>query len=185
MRSLTLDELDPSWHQLFTPHLTSINSFLASAPNDTTPERPDIFRVFRKPLNGYSVVVFGQDPYPGVGVADGLAFSARKTERIPASLKNIFTEYVADLGFSFPSSTDLTPWMDAGVLLLNRTLTTVTGGRNVHRGAMWNSLTNDLAEELGMRDTVAILWGSNARELGEYFTHKIVSAHPSPLSLLS
>ena len=35
---------------------------------------------------------------------------------------------------------------------------------------------------LADRDTVAILWGNNARELAPLFNYRIESVHPSPLS---
>ena len=154
---------------------------LASLPADHAPARADIFRAFTLPLHEVKAVIFGQDPYPGEGVADGLAFSTRG-EKIPASLRNIFKEYADDLGLPVPKNGDLTVWHHNGVLLLNRTLTTVTGERNAHYGAGWSAFTSDVAKVLGQLDTVAILWGANARELAPYFKWKIESVHPSPLS---
>lgn len=154
---------------------------LVSPPVDHVPARADIFRAFTLPLNEVKVVIFGQDPYPGEGVADGLAFSTRGA-KIPASLRNIFKEYSDDLGLPAPKSGDLTTWHTNGVLLLNRTLTTETGKRNAHYRAGWSALTSDVARALGQLDTIAILWGAKARELAPYFHWKIESVHPSPLS---
>ena len=154
---------------------------LATLPVDHAPARSDIFRAFTLPLHDVKVVIFGQDPYPAHGVADGLAFSTRGP-KIPASLRNIFKEYSDNLGLTVPKSGDLTAWHLNGVLLLNRTLTTVTGERNAHYGAGWSAFTSDVAKALGQLDAVAILWGANARELAPYFKWKIESVHPSPLS---
>jgi uracil-DNA glycosylase len=69
-----------------------------------TPEFGNIFRALKVPLSTVKVVIFGQDPYPTAGVAQGLAFSAPSDiVRVPASLKNIFAELmetckVASLG---------------------------------------------------------------------------------------
>ena len=166
---------------MITPHIPLLNELLASLPDNHAPSRTDIFRAFTLPLHDVKAVIFGQDPYPGEGVADGLAFSTRGA-KIPASLRNIFKEYVEDLGLSAPNSGDLTPWHLNGVLLLNRTLTTETGERNAHYGAGWSAFTNDVAKALGQVDLVAILWGANARELAPYFKQKVESVHPSPLS---
>ena len=38
------------------------------------------------------VVIVGQDPYHGVGQANGLSFSVNKWMTLPPSLKNIFQE---------------------------------------------------------------------------------------------
>ena len=179
--NFSLSEVDPSWHETFTPQIASLNKILSSLHNNHVPARADIFRAFTIPLHNVKAVIFGQDPYPGEGIADGLSFSTRSA-KIPASLRNIYKEYSDDLGLPMPKSGDLTPWHNSGVLLLNRTLTTVTGERNAHYGASWSSFTNDVAKALGQFDIVAILWGANARELAPYFKWKIESVHPSPLS---
>jgi uracil-DNA glycosylase len=179
--NFSLSEVDSSWHEIFAPHIPSIGNLLATLPVDHAPARSDIFRAFTLPLHDVKVVIFGQDPYPAHGVADGLAFSTRGP-KIPASLRNIFKEYSDNLGLTVPKSGDLTAWHLNGVLLLNRTLTTVTGERNAHYGAGWSAFTSDVAKALGQLDAVAILWGANARELAPYFKWKIESVHPSPLS---
>jgi uracil-DNA glycosylase len=127
------------------------------------------------------VLILGQDPYPGEGVADGLAFSSAR-EKVPASLRNIFIEYSSDLGLPAPMSPDLSKWSERGVLLLNRTLTTTVGERNAHVSIGWRNFTYSVAEFLAQRDVIAILWGNGARELADLFDKKIESVHPSPLS---
>lgn len=177
----SLSEVDSSWHEIFTPRIPTLNELIASLPVNQVPSRNDIFRAFTLPLHEVKAVIFGQDPYPGEGVADGLAFSTRAA-KIPASLRNIFKEYADDLGLPVPKSGDLSAWHRNGVLLLNRTLTTETGERNAHYGAGWSAFTSEVAKALGQLDAVAILWGANARELAPYFKWKIESVHPSPLS---
>ena len=115
-------------------------------------------------------------------MADGLAFSTPPGNPIPASLRNIFKEYVADLGFPAPQSSDLSKWSTRGIMLLNRTLTTIVGERNAHVTQGWREFTSDVASVLAEQKVVAILWGNNARELAPLFEAKIESAHPSPLS---
>ncbi len=145
-----------------------------------TPKKDEIFRAFALPLQEVKVVIFGQDPYPGIGVADGLAFSTSKA--IPASLRNIFKELSSDIGCDIPVSGDLSRWATEGVLLLNRTLTTLEGQRNAHVESEWKEITRAVAQLLGERGVVAILWGSHAQELSHYFEYAISSPHPSPLS---
>jgi len=128
-------------------------------------------------------VIVGQDPYPTPGNAMGLAFSVSPAiERIPQSLKNIYTELQADQGIAIPRNGDLSLWSSAGVLLLNRVLTTRQGQSNAHSDIGWQTITSHIASELGKRDVVAILWGKQAQELSSYFTNKVESVHPSPLS---
>ena len=133
-------------------------------------------------MEDVKVLILGQDPYPTLGVADGLAFSSSRSEIIPASLRNIFLEYSNDLGYEIPTSGDLGAWHNRGVLLLNTALTTEVGERDVDNLLGWQNLIGSVIHELSRREVVAILWGNSARKLGKEFNHKIESAHPSPLS---
>jgi uracil-DNA glycosylase len=130
-------------------------------------------------------VILGQDPYPTPGYATGLAFSVDpEITKLPASLKNIFSEYVADTGFSLPKNGDLTNWATNGVLLLNSSLTLNLDDKAEHLKIGWQRITTAVLELMASRGCVAILWGSHAQIMGSVFaeTRKVVSAHPSPLS---
>jgi uracil-DNA glycosylase len=146
-----------------------------------------VLRAFERPLAGVRVLIVGQDPYPTPGHAVGLSFSVGPDVRpIPKSLVNIFREYQDDLGFPPPSSGDLSPWADRGVLLLNRALTVQPGQPNSHHGRGWEEVTEQAIRALAARGgpLVAILWGRNARNLRPLLgsVPAIESAHPSPLS---
>ena len=176
-------EVHPSWKPLFQRNEDRINTILQSLSGlEIAPSRENVFRAFKLPLGDVKVLILGQDPYPGEGVADGLAFSTPPGNPIPASLRNIFKEYVADLGFPAPQSSDLSKWSTRGIMLLNRTLTTIVGERNAHVTQGWREFTSDVASVLAEQKVVAILWGNNARELAPLFEARIESAHPSPLS---
>ncbi len=183
MKAFTLAEVHPSWESLLGPFQREINQILEKCNEETlAPHRLDVFRAFTNDLAKVKVVIVGQDPYPGQGVADGLAFSHRPTGKVPASLQNIYKEYVSDLGYPTPSTTDLSQWSQKGVLLLNRVLTNEIGATNAHTSLGWQQITDAIAEELGARDVVAILWGRSAQELSPFFKYRIESVHPSPLS---
>jgi uracil-DNA glycosylase len=107
---------------------------------------------------------------------------------LPRSLENIFKEYAGDLGLPAPSSGDLSPWAQRGVLMLNRVLTVQPGNSASHRGKGWEAVTECAIRALVDRGVpmVAILWGRDASTLKPMLTGKdclsIESAHPSPLS---
>ena len=181
--SLPLSQVHGSWLPFFQSQQEQLQEiFRGLDGEEITPQRSQIFRAFETPLESVRVVIFGQDPYPGVDVADGLAFSSSAGLPIPASLKNIFKEYHSDLGYPTPTSPDLAQWSKAGIMLLNRTLTNVPRERNAHLKRGWNNFTLEVAKLLGRSDVVAILWGNYARELAPYFPYRIESPHPSPLS---
>ena len=106
------------------------------------PSGANVLRAFTYPLSEVRVLIVGQDPYPTPGHAVGLSFSvAADVKPLPRSLANIFTEYVDDLEHPAPTSGDLTPWAERGVMLLNRVLTVRPGNPASHRGKGWEAVT--------------------------------------------
>jgi uracil-DNA glycosylase len=107
---------------------------------------------------------------------------------LPRSLVNIYQELTADLGVPAPSTGDLTPWFEHGVMLLNRVLTVAPGAPASHRGRGWERVTECAIEALAARGgpRAAILWGRDAQGLKPLLAAGEVpwveSAHPSPLS---
>lgn len=151
------------------------------------PSGDNVLRAFKQPFDDVRVLIVGQDPYPTPGHPVGLSFSVDpKVSRLPGSLVNIFSEYSADLGYPTPSTGDLSPWTERGVLLLNRVLTVEPGKPGSHRGKGWEQVTEQAIRALAARDKplVAILWGRDARNLAPVLgdTPRIESAHPSPMS---
>jgi uracil-DNA glycosylase len=151
------------------------------------PAGEHVLRAFSRPLADVKVLVVGQDPYPTPGHPVGLSFSVAPGVRpLPPSLVNIFKELVNDLGVDPPSTGDLTPWADAGVLLLNRSLTVQPGKSAAHRGRGWERVTDRAIEALAARGgpLAAILWGRDAQSLKPMLgpIPWVESVHPSPLS---
>lgn len=174
-------KVDPSWLEYLEPKSSIILSNLKG--EEIAPKLEDIFAAFTYPIEHYRVVIVGQDPYPTLGLANGLAFSVLPTvQKLPSSLRNIFKEYSEDLQLPIPQSGDLSKWNSAGVLLLNRHLTIAQGSSASHIDMGWAEVTESIARELGRRDVVAILWGKHAQELRHHFKFCISGVHPSPLS---
>jgi uracil-DNA glycosylase len=151
------------------------------------PAGQHVLRAFQRPLADVKVLVVGQDPYPTPGHPVGLSFSVAPDVRpLPPSLLNIFKELTQDLGAPVPSCGDLTPWADAGVLLLNRSLTVSPGRANSHRGKGWEPVTECAITALAKRGgpLAAVLWGRDAQSLKPMLEPVpwVESVHPSPLS---
>ncbi|MBR7741966.1 uracil-DNA glycosylase [Phycicoccus sp. BSK3Z-2] len=183
----------PSWAAALAPvepTVARLGEFLreeVAAGHGYLPGGAHVLRAFQRPLEAVRVLVVGQDPYPTPGHAVGLSFSVAPDVRpVPRSLVNVFTELECDLGHPRPTSGDLTPWADQGVLLLNRVLTVRPGAPASHRGKGWEEVTGRAIEALVERGgpLVAILWGRDARSLAPHLTGVpcVESAHPSPLS---
>ena len=183
----------PTWATALEPvsgTVTAMGEFLraeTAAGRGYLPAGDHVLRAFEQPLDAVRVLIVGQDPYPTPGHAVGLSFSvAPDVQPVPRSLANIYTELEADLGLPRPSTGDLSPWADRGVLLLNRVLTVRPGSPASHRGKGWETVTAQAISALVARDgpLVAVLWGRDARNLAPHLgdVPRVESAHPSPLS---
>ena len=183
----------PDWAEALAPvdeRIAAMGRFLreelaAGRPYQPTGER--VFRAFERPLADVRVLIVGQDPYPNPEHPIGLSFAVRRDVwPLPPSLVNIYTELRDDLGIMPPRHGDLTAWADQGVMLLNRSLTVRPGASNSHRGKGWEPITQCAIEALARRGgpLVAILWGSDARNLKPMLgaVPAVESPHPSPLS---
>jgi uracil-DNA glycosylase len=194
--------MDPQWAAALAPvepTIRHMGDFLRgeiAARRPYLPANQNIFRAFSTPLDKVKVLIVGQDPYPTPGNPIGLSFAVdRNVHPLPASLRNIFTELVGDLGdtgIQPPDNGDLRPWTAQGVMLLNRCLTVSVGRPASHRGQGWEIVTEQAITTLNARTgadgkplpLVAILWGRDARNLKPLLTNATIieSAHPSPLS---
>lgn len=164
------------------------------------PPQDQIFRALElTPPETVKVVIIGQDPYHTPGQANGLAFSIVNGNPIQPSLRNIFKELVSDIGCEMPTTTDLTPWAQQGVLLLNASLTVEAHKPNSHSGWGWDKFTSEIFAACAKMEQpiVFLAWGNFAHEIvyksfpkdtnwRNIITqqHKacLFSSHPSPLS---
>ncbi|MEV8096156.1 uracil-DNA glycosylase [Kitasatospora sp. NPDC085879] len=185
--------VEPGWARALepvAPRIAAMGDFLRAelaAGRTYLPSGPNVLRAFQQPFDQVRVLIVGQDPYPTPGHAVGLSFSVAPDVRpIPPSLVNIYQEYGTDLGFPPPSTGDLTPWTQQGVLLLNRVLTVTPRKTNSHQGKGWEEVTEQAIRALAARGgpLVAILWGRPARNARPLLggIPAVESPHPSPYS---
>jgi uracil-DNA glycosylase len=193
------DALPPAWRAHLRPFIDS--DAYASLCRFVDGERAagktvypaDVFRALRLTSpDDVKVVILGQDPYHGedrgTPQAHGLAFSVPPAVRPPPSLRNIFKEIAASLGYASPAHGCLDAWAKQGVLLLNTVLTVERNQAASHAKRGWEKCTDTLIHELALRHEglVFMLWGSHAqakRALLGGKSHCVLEApHPSPLS---
>jgi len=176
------------------PYFQSLTQFLKQEYQTKKPVYPARERVLRAlqdlDYEKVKVVILGQDPYHGPGQAIGRSFAVpNELKPKPPSLMNIFKEIKSDLGKDLdPSKSELSHWVEQGVLLLNTVLTVRMGQAHSHREKGWEAFTDRVISLLNERQDsiVFILWGAPARKKKALITnpiHKIIeSPHPSPLS---
>jgi uracil-DNA glycosylase len=193
-RSLS-ESVEAGWAEALEPvadTVAAMGDFLraeVAAGRTYLPAGANVLRAFQQPFADVRVLVMGQDPYPTPGHAVGLSFSVAPDVRpLPKSLQNIFREYQSDLGHPAPSTGDLTPWAQAGVLMLNRVLTVEPGAPGSHRNKGWEKVTEAAVQALVLRPDqplVAVLWGKDAQTVKPLLGDEVPtveSAHPSPMS---
>jgi uracil-DNA glycosylase len=179
--------------ELETPRMTELRSFLVAEVSAGRRFYPPADRVFNAmeltPFEEVRVVILGQDPYHGAGQAMGLCFSVPQGVPLPPSLRNIYEELSTDLGVPRPTTGDLTPWAERGVLLLNAVLTVSPGKPASHAGKGWEQFTDRAITELSTRrdGIVFLLWGKYAQDKGSKVDtsrhHVLTARHPSPYSV--
>ncbi|MBQ6494607.1 MAG: uracil-DNA glycosylase [Bacilli bacterium] len=134
------------------------------------------------------VVILGQDPYHGIGEANGLSFAVSNGIKLPPSLKNIYKELYDDLGIKPSSFGNLECWAREGVLLLNAVLTVEKDKAASHKNIGWEYFTDAIIKKINEKSSpvVFILWGNFARSKKDLITNSkhlvIESSHPSPFS---
>lgn len=193
-----VDKIDTSWHHFFFESFgrEKLNIILGDIERDYEssncyPARADVFRLFRElSLGAIKVVIVGQDPYHQPGIADGLAFSTRKQNFTPASLRNILKELNADISTNHEKENgDLTSWVQQGVFLMNTSLTVRESQQKSH-SEIWREFTHSLSKYISAHraDVVWVFWGKEAKLLKESSQisseFSITGAHPSPFSAL-
>lgn len=153
------------------------------------PPKEKVFNAFEKcSFENLKVVIIGQDPYHGIGQANGLAFSVSDGIKIPPSLRNIFKEINSDLGIPIPINGDLSTWAEKGVLLLNAVLTVEEGKPGSHQNKGWERFTDEIIKMISDEKSgiVFLLWGNYAKSKSDIIDEKkhliLTAAHPSPLS---
>lgn len=205
---LQIQDWPPSLGNLSEPWLDILNDFWKSAVGQSLdqkmrgqlaagrviyPSTP--YRAFTlTPFENVRVLILGQDPYHGLGQAEGLAFSVGMGQKIPPSLRNIFKEVQQETQKPMPSDGQLDRWVQQGVLLLNTTLTVEQGLPGSHANWGWETFTDSLIQALAQREIplVFMLWGAHAQTknkliaMADPMAHHLVLQcnHPSPLSAL-
>ncbi len=173
------------------PYFPELANFVKAEyyKNTCYPKGSEIFAAFDHcSFNDVRVVIIGQDPYHGVGQANGLCFSVNDGIAMPPSLINIFKEIESDLGIPFPSSGNLQHWAKQGVLLLNATLTVRANQAGSHQNKGWEQFTDAVIRTISekKKNVVFLLWGGFAKKKGAKIDkskhHVLTSGHPSPLS---
>ena len=191
-----LIKMEPTWQEQLSgefnqPYFDRLVTFVKEeyATKRCFPKGSQIFAAFERcPFDKVKVVIIGQDPYHGLGQANGLCFSVNDGITFPPSLINIFKEIEQDLAIPFPQSGNLERWAKQGILLLNATLTVRESEAGSHQNKGWEDFTDAVIQQVsGQKENVVfLLWGGFAKKKGAKIDRSkhcvLETGHPSPLS---
>ena len=186
LRETLNDKLvDSGWEPLLSPYVNGLNFDYVvnelvkqvAEGRRFTPKFKNIFNAFYEcPREDLKVVIVGQDPYPQLGVADGIAFSCSIKGKAEKSLQYINKS----LG---TNHTDLRCWSNQGVLLINTALTVEVNkiGSHYH---LWKSFIEYFFEGLNRccPDTIFIMMGKKAEEWQTLIPNCKILKCPHPAS---
>ncbi len=189
-------QIEKSWQNILQdefnkPYFIELSKFVKTEYKRHTcyPQENKIFAAFNTcKFDDIKVVIIGQDPYHGIGQANGLCFSVNEGITHPPSLSNIFKELHSDINKPIPKSGDLMTWAEQGVLLLNATLTVRSHQAGSHQKQGWETFTDTVIKHISDKkeNIVFLLWGGFAKKKGAKIDknkhHILTSGHPSPLS---
>ena len=177
---------DSGWDRMLSPYVNGlsfdhiINTLVQNVENGKrfTPKFKDVFNGFYEcPYKDLKVVIVGQDPYPQLGVADGIAFSCSRKGKAEKSLQYILKALGDEDG-----DVNLKRWSNQGVLLINTAFTVEINKIGSHYG-IWKSFTEHIFDNINRHNpnTIFILMGKKAEEwITSIPTAKILKcSHPA------
>ncbi len=148
-----------------------------------TPPIKDLFRAFEEcPYDKLDVMIIGQDPYPQLGVADGISFSCSKTMKEQPSLRYIFN-YLETHYIDLDRNPDLKRWSNQGVLMFNTALTVQVGKIGSHY-SYWNKFTEFILDCINAdkKDLSVALLGKKAESWQKHLLDQKIYKVPHPAS---
>jgi uracil-DNA glycosylase len=189
------DKLEPNgWGKVFKSFIFSsefekILTKLWDLSNENsrfTPTLKQVFRAFEEcPYDKLQVVIIGQDPYPQLGVADGISFSCSNTNKLQPSLKFILQEVDKTVydNHVISEDLDLKRWSNQGILMLNTALTVEIGKIGSHYD-IWKPFTAYLFDYLNNNNSglIYVYMGKKAEEWSEVIddnNYKFNVKHPA------
>ncbi len=154
--------IEESWKEALReefekPYFARLTQFVRQeyATKEIFPPGKLIFNAFDScPLDRVKVVIIGQDPYHGIGQANGLCFSVNDGVQVPPSLVNIYKEIHREYNTPIPSSGNLQHWAEQGVLLLNATLTVEAHKAGSHQNKGWETFTDNVIRKLNEKEVI-------------------------------
>jgi len=189
------DKLEPNgWGKVFKSFIFSsefekILTKLWDLSNENSRFAPTLKQVFRAfeecPYDKLQVVIIGQDPYPQLGVADGISFSCSNTNKLQPSLKFILQEVDRTVygNHVISEDLDLKRWSNQGILMLNTALTVEIGKIGSHYD-IWKPFTAYLFDYLNNNNSglIYVYMGKKAEEWSEVINdnnYKFNVKHPA------
>ncbi|HEY4062287.1 MAG TPA: uracil-DNA glycosylase [Puia sp.] len=152
-----------------------------------TPPLRNLLTAFEQcPYDELKVVIIATDPYPQLGIADGIPFSCSLTGKEQPALRRIFNALQTELPETYGREVDLKRWSNQGILLLNTALTCQIGSPGSHLD-IWKPFTTYLLDTINYenRGLVFIFLGDHAAGFSDLIGdhhYKMLIEHPADMA---
>jgi len=149
-----------------------------------TPKISELFAALKAcHFDNVQVVIVGQDPYPQIDVAKGVAFCCAKKMRIEKSLEYMHKSIQSTVDPNYVGSPDLSNWTKQGVLMINSALTTTISKPGTHQ-LLWRPFIVQILDALiwNKPGLIYVFLGSKAQEYESLIpsnNYKILVSHPA------
>ena len=178
---------DSGWAPMLTPFINGLDFdliveklvSLVNAERRFTPRFKDIFNGFKEcKYDNLRCIIVGQDPYPQLGVADGIAFSCSKKGKAEKSLQYILKALGDEDG-----DVDLKRWANQGVLLINTAFTCEVNSIGSHYD-LWKPFSRYIFENINRhkKNIPVILMGKKAESWEIYLNNQKIFKVTHPAS---
>ena len=196
-KTLKLNFEISGWDNILNPFLDSKEfdnitdklSTLVEQDRRFTPKFKESFNPFvETKYQDLKVVIVNQDPYPQLGVSDGLAFSCSKTGKAEKALQFILKETMGDFTETgrviyTPEECNLKRWANQGVLLINTALTCELNKTGSHY-SIWKLFIEYLFKNINKenKDIIFVLMGRKAESWQLLLNEQKILKCPHPTS---
>ncbi|CCU56136.1 uracil-DNA glycosylase, DNA polymerase processivity factor [Choristoneura rosaceana entomopoxvirus 'L'] len=185
------------WIKLFDKKQLSYVYYKLKNESIIKPSIDNIFNCFKYfDPSETKVIILGQDPYPTVDIADGLAFSCSSScKHIPKSLRNIIKELLIENNkydlldeINIKNFNINLEYLAKQKILLLNTIFTI-GDKPMSHKHIWDGISNNIIRNLtsNNKNIVFLLFGAKAHDKIYSIQNKedhyiIKTSHPSDLS---
>lgn len=166
---MSIRDSDSSWTQILSSIYGNLSyqmyGVMDHNGNSVEPILANTYDAFKTPMRDIKVIILGEEPYASRNLSTGYAFiSKNPTEKtlIELNISNMVLRSDPD-NVNKSIDIDMRAWIDQGVLLLNTSLTVLSGVPGSH-WEYWQKATEKIVSVIStLHPCIWVMWGPKAK----------------------